>query len=267
MEQLLTFYSGNQRYDTAMLAAFGMVLLTIIGTHFVTTPYGRFGDGSPGFRLSPRLGWFLMELPAPLVFVITFIQGDHATEPVPLVLLAIWLIHYANRGFIFPALMRVAPGHRQTFNFSVVAIGWIVTSLHGYLNGAWISQYGTQFTTAWFTDPRFIAGIVLYYTGFVVIIQSEAIMRNLRPRTMDAEAPRYRIPRGGAYRWVTNAPYLGELMAWTGFAIFTWSLAGVFILSISAANLIPRALANHRWYREQFPDYPSERKILIPFVW
>lgn len=267
MDHLAAFYTGDPRYDTALLAAFGLVLLTIIGTRFVTTPYGRFGDGTPGIRLSPRLGWFLMELPAPLVFVATFIQGDHATEPVPLVLLAVWLIHYGNRTFLFPILMRVAPGHRQSFNFSVVAIGWIVTSLHGYLNGAWISHYGPHFTTAWFTDPRFIGGIALYYAGFVITVHSESIMRNLRPRVMTPGEPRYRIPTGGLYRWVTNAPYLGELMAWTGFAIFTWSLAGLFILSISAANLLPRALANHRWYREQFPDYPAERKVLIPGIW
>ena len=37
-------------------------------------------------------------------------------------------------------------------------------------------------------------------------------------------------------------------------------------LALSAANLVPRALATHRWYRERFPDYPQDRKALIPFV-
>jgi len=46
----------------------------------------------------------------------------------------------------------------------------------------------------------------------------------------------------------------------------TWSLAGVFILGISAANLVPRAFATHRWYRDKFPDYPRHRRALIPFV-
>jgi len=31
------------------------------------------------------------------------------------------------------------------------------------------------------------------------------------------------------------------------------------------ANLAPRALANHKWYKETFPEYPSQRKALIPF--
>ncbi|MEO7015762.1 MAG: hypothetical protein ABI130_12305, partial [Leifsonia sp.] len=32
------------------------------------------------------------------------------------------------------------------------------------------------------------------------------------------------------------------------------------------ANLAPRAMANHRWYRQTFDDYPGSRKALIPFV-
>ena len=38
------------------------------------------------------------------------------------------------------------------------------------------------------------------------------------------------------------------------------------ILLITASNLVPRALATHRWYREQFPDYPAQRRALIPYV-
>jgi 3-oxo-5-alpha-steroid 4-dehydrogenase 1 len=66
---------------------------------------------------------------------------------------------------------------------------------------------------------------------------------------------------------VNNPSYFSELCFWVGFAIMTWSLAGIYILTISMANLIPRAIATHRWYRQRFADYPSKRKILIPYVW
>jgi len=33
------------------------------------------------------------------------------------------------------------------------------------------------------------------------------------------------------------------------------------------ANLLPRARANHAWYKATFPDYPPERKALFPLVW
>ena len=49
-------------------------------------------------------------------------------------------------------------------------------------------------------------------------------------------------------------------------AIATWSLAPVAFAIWTTANLAPRALSNHRWYRQQFPDYPSERRALVPYV-
>lgn len=266
MEQWFSFYTSSGAYNRALAAALGLVLFTVIGTLFVKTPYGRFGEGTPGVRLSPRLGWFLMEFPATVSFMIFYWSGRNALEPVPLVLFAVWCVHYANRGFIFPFRMRVAPDHRQSFNFSVVAIGWIVTSLHGYLNGSYFSEYGSQYVTSWLYDPRFIAGILIYYGGFILTVRSESIMRDLRSRDPKPDEPRYRIPRGGMFRFVTNPQYLGELAAWAGFALFTWSPGGIFIFLISAANLVPRALENHRWYREQFPDYPPERKALVPYI-
>ena len=61
--------------------------------------------------------------------------------------------------------------------------------------------------------------------------------------------------------------HFSELVFWIGFAVFTWSPAGIYIFAISAANLVPRAIATHKWYQERFPDYPKERKALIPFIW
>ena len=77
----------------------------------------------------------------------------------------------------------------------------------------------------------------------------------------------YRIPRGGLFRYVSSPSYLYELLAWSGFALATYTLGAVFVLGMSLANLVPRAAATHRWYREKFDDYPAQRRALIPFVW
>jgi 3-oxo-5-alpha-steroid 4-dehydrogenase 1 len=42
--------------------------------------------------------------------------------------------------------------------------------------------------------------------------------------------------------------------------------AGLAFAVWTAANLIPRALAYHRWYRQEFYDYPPQRKAILPFV-
>lgn len=265
----MTWYTGNAFYDTVLLAAFVLVGLTIIGGIFVKTPYGRFGGDMPGISLSPRLGWFLMELPASVTFLLVYFNGARPCDLVPLVFLIIWCIHYANRGFMFPFLIRVNPGYRQTFSLVVVVSGWIVTTMHGYLNASFFTTHGDHFAASWLSDPRFIIGILIYYSGYFSTIYSEYILRNLRPKdpAERAAGPRYRMPDKGLFKLVTNAQYLSELTAWAGFAIMTWSLAGVFIFLISAANLVPRARLNHRWYLKTFDNYPKNRKILLPFIW
>lgn len=254
-------------YDTVLLVSFVYAGFILVGAFMAKAPYGKLGSESKGLNLPPRLGWFLMELPATLSFVWFYLHGQNAGELVPLIFLGIWLVHYGNRGFVFPLLMRVAKGTRGTFSIIVVVSGWLVTGLHGYLNAVFISELSTHLTPEWLTDPRFIIGVSIYVCGFVLNVHSDAIIRNLRSKTeVESGEKVYRIPEGGLFKYVTNPSYFSELMSFTGFAIATWSLGAVFVLLVSAANLIPRAFQVHRWYREKFEEYPAERKVLIPFL-
>jgi hypothetical protein len=56
------------------------------------------------------------------------------------------------------------------------------------------------------------------------------------------------------------------MVQWAGWALATWSLAGLAFAVYTGANLAPRALAHHAWYRQRFPDYPARRRALVPFV-
>ena len=49
--------------------------------------------------------------------------------------------------------------------------------------------------------------------------------------------------------------------------MLTWSPAGLVFFLWTAANLVPRARSHHRWYQERFPDYPRERKAVIPWLY
>ena len=262
-----TWYTGDPTYDSVLTLSYGLCVLVFIGAAFAKSPYGRFASDSWGLSLNPRLGWFLMELPATLSFVFFYFQGRNRFEIVPLFFLAVWLIHYGNRGFVFPYLIRCPKDAKASFSIMIVLSGWLVTTLHGYLNAVFISDLGTHFTTDWFTDPRFLVGIVIYYASYVLNIHSDAIIRNLRSfEEIERGEKVYRIPRGGLFKYVTNPSYLTEITAFAGFAIATWSLGATFILLITIGNLVPRAFQTHTWYREKFPDYPRERRALIPFV-
>jgi 3-oxo-5-alpha-steroid 4-dehydrogenase 1 len=263
---LSNWYTGDATYDTLLGSALIFAVGVFIISWFFPSPYGRFGSAKYGVSVGPRLGWFLMELPSTLSFLWFFSHGPRRTEVVPLVFLCMWLIHYANRGFFFPFSIRHAKGHKASFSFMVISIGWLVTSLHGYFHATYFTRLHV-YTVDWLKDPRFIIGFIVYYVSYGLNLHCDAIIRNLRPQSeIDAGVKSYRIPEGGLFRWVTNPSYLTELTAWAGFAICTWSLAGVFVLVVSLGNLVPRAFATQKWYRERFPDYPRERKVLIPYL-
>lgn len=264
----MSWYTGDPVFDTILTIGLIFAAFTIVAGFFAQSPYGRFASNEwGGINLDPRLGWWLMEIPASVVFLWFFISNSDDWNPAVLVLGGIWVLHYANRGWIFPLSIRVAPGRRSTFSIMVMALGMFVTGIHGYLNANWFTELGQQFTPDWLSDPRFIVGVIIYACGFVLIVHSEAVMRNLRPRGGAAGGEsRYRIPYGGGFRFVSSPQYLGELIAWAGFSVFTWGLPGVMIFLITAGNLAPRAFATHKWYLEKFPDYPQDRKALIPCV-
>src|SRR5258706_13393892 len=108
-----------------------------------------------------------------------------------------WLVHYGNRGFYFPLHMRVARGGKSSFSFTVIAVGWMVTSLHGYFHASYFTRFG-HYTTAWLEDPRFLLGFALYYLSYALNLHSDAVIRNLRSADEVAAGQKvYRIPQGG----------------------------------------------------------------------
>ena len=263
----MQWYTGNTLYDTLLLVGFAFATFILLFSFKGTAKYGgRFGVKGKGLKLGSKVGWVVMELPGLFVFPIIYFLGRNAMEPVPLFFLAIWLMHYTNRALITPLLMRVQPGTQASFDYSVVLYGWVTLTLHGYFNAAYISELGNHYTPAWFSDPRFIVGLIIYLAGFTINIWSDSILRNLRSKTPSPDEPRYKIPYGGLFRWVTCPQYLGEIISFVGIAIMTWNLGAVFIIAMTVANLVPRALYTHRWFHKYFSDYPTERKAVIPYL-
>ncbi len=246
-----------QLYQYLVALELALAVVTFIALRFITAPYGRHGRGGWGPTVPARVGWLVMESPAPVLFAILYAHGEHRAELVPAVLLAMWQAHYLYRAFGYPFLMRA--GRRMPVVLMLMAIGF--NTLNAYVNATWVSQLG-DYPNDWLTDPRFVTGLVLFVGGLAVNLHSDRILRRLRAPGETG----YRIPRGGAYRWVSAPNYLGEIVEWTGWAIATWSLGGLSFALYTVANLAPRAWDNHRWYHDQFADYPPQRRALIPYL-
>lgn len=143
----------------------------------------------------------------------------------------------------------------------ICASAFCFTAFNGYLNGRWVTAFGSY--DGWASDPRFVLGVALFLAGFAVNQHSDTLLFRLRGRGERG----YKIPTGGLYRHVSCPNYLGEIVEWCGWALATWSVAGLAFALWTIANLAPRALAHHRWYRATFPSYPAERKALVPGLW
>ena len=244
-------------YQTLLWSWFVVAAVTVVALCFLSAPYGRHARAGWGPTLASRWGWVIMETPAALVIAACFTVRP-PSSPTAWIMLALWEMHYVNRAFIFPFRM---PAGDKPMPVSIAAMGAFFNLVNGYLNGRWLTVFG-HYDLDWLADPRFIGGIVVMATGFVINLRADAALRNLR-------APgdtTYKIPVGGLYRLISCPNYFGEILEWTGWAILTWSPAGASFAVWTAANLAPRAWSHHRWYRQQFPDYPRTRRALIPFL-
>jgi len=115
---------------------------------------------------------------------------------------------------------------------------------------------------SWFFDLRFIGGIVLFTAGVYINWKADAMLIGLRKPGETG----YKIPQGWLFKYISCPNLFGELIEWGGFALLCWNLPALTFFIWTAANLVPRALSHHRWYREKFVDYPAERKAVVPFV-
>jgi 3-oxo-5-alpha-steroid 4-dehydrogenase 1 len=90
------------------------------------------------------------------------------------------------------------------------------------------------------------------------------------PASAARRARRYKIPRGGAFEWVSAANLFGEMVEWTGFAIASGlSPAPTCFALFTIANLAPRAWRSHHWYMDRFgAEYARlGRAAVIPLIW
>ena len=237
-------------HHAATLLQIALAALTVLALLRVRAPYGRHARPGWGPLIPARLGWILMEAPAPLGFAWwAFREG--APSGAAALLAALFLLHYVHRTFIFPFRIR-ATG--KTMPASIAAMAILFNLLNSFVQGAAVGGL----VPATF-GPHLVVGAALFLVGLAINLWADQVLIRLR-RHDDG----YHIPHGGLYRWISCPNYFGEILEWTGWAIATASLPGLAFALYTAANLAPRAVDHHRWYHERFPDYPPDRKALVP---
>lgn len=258
-----------------------LALVSFIFLFFFTAPYGRYVEShnTNNYKLVPKhIGWLIMEVPAVLTILIVWILSDVGLKGILYgkielqsffsysVFLFIWEFHYIYRTFIATFL---APEVKKSFRYYVVIMGAIFNIINGFINGWYLFFYmptkvlGSQHNIgANLFDTHFIIGIAIFILGFIIHVKSDVILRQVKLENHG----NYGIPNAFLHKYVASPNYLGEIIQWTGWAILTWSLAGLTFAIFTFANLAPRAYSNLKWYKSKFQEYPKNRKALFPFI-
>jgi 3-oxo-5-alpha-steroid 4-dehydrogenase 1 len=151
----------------------------------------------------------------------------------------------------------------------------LLAQMHGALT-ALLTRLSTDqvdqaHETSW-TRPTFLIGITLFLAGFASNIFHDEILHQLRrdtPLKPDG-THNYAIPHGYLYNYISYPNYFSEWIEFIGFAIAAsprWEYTPPWMFVIAELmTMFPRAYKGHQWYLERFPDYPKDRKIVIPFV-
>lgn len=254
-----------------MLQYFNIFLLTMtitavvvfIALYFVTAGYGVFYNKKWGPTIPNKLGWILMESPVFIVMILLCVFSERNTNIVCLIFLILFEIHYFQRSFIFPFLIR----GKSVMPLSVILMGVVFNTLNALMQGGWIFYLSPEnmYEMKWLTTPQFIIGTMIFFAGMIINIHSDYVIRHLR-KPGDT---RHYLPKKGMFKYVTSANYFGEFVEWLGFAILTWSLSGAVFALWTFANLAPRAAKIYDNYKKEFGDELDTRKVkrIIPFIY
>ncbi|MBD5194943.1 MAG: DUF1295 domain-containing protein [Bacteroidales bacterium] len=250
-------------YYSVIVTMLFLAIIVFVVLHRITAGYGMMYNSKWGLSINNRLGWILMEAPSFVTMLLLWILSERASATVPAIMAILFEVHYFQRTFIFPLLIR----GKSRMPLAIMIMGMIFNVVNAYMIGGWLFYVSPPdyYNINWLYSPTFIIGTIIFFAGMWINLRSDSIVRHLRKPGDN----RHYIPRGGMYRYVTSANYFGEITEWVGYAILTWSLGGLTFAIWTFANLAPRARSIHYRYINEFgKEYKDlNRRYIIPFIY
>lgn len=244
-------------YFWTLPIVFLAVPITFLSLTFIRAPYGRYYTPEWGLDVPSRTGWLIMEIPSAIVFIVIYFSGPKSFQQIPFLLFMVWQAHYLYRSFLFP---RLVVRKRSRMPVVILMSGLIFNTINAF-NVSYYLSFLSNYEKGYLFEWNFLLGLGIYLTGMWIHIKSDLILRFLRNKGKN-----YRVPQGFLFEWVCSPNYLGEMLEWIGFALASWCLPALAFTLFTIANLLPRALSHLKWYRKTFPEFPKNRKAIIPYV-
>lgn len=250
-----------------------LLIMTILGVivfivlQFVTPAYGMTYNPRWGTSIRSKHGWLIMEAPVFFAMLIMFVISlffGHGFNWVTFSMFIFFELHYLQRSFIFPSLMRGT----SKMPISIIIIGIVFNTCNALMQGGWLFYLSPNdyYPISWFWSPQYIIGTVIFFLGMVINMHADRIIRKLRK---DKNDNNYYIPYGWPFKKVSSANYFGEILEWVGFAVLCWSVAGLVFVIWSFANIVPRSKAVYERYTQFFGKEFTDLKRykIFPYIY
>jgi protein-S-isoprenylcysteine O-methyltransferase Ste14 len=235
-----------------------VALGTFVYLFNTVAPYGRHESSGWGLQVSARFGWVVMESPSViLMFILGWVMRDKLNV-IHETFLMIWLIHYIHRTFIYPFWMDMTT---KTMPITIPISAFIFNIINVLVQAIGI-YYFTEYSESWYQSLEFKLGLIVFVTGMFINIYSDFLITRMKKN----KGPGYHIPNSFLHKYISSPNYFGEIIEWLGWAILTWSASGLVFFIWTFANLFPRAISNHAWYKDRFEEYPKNRKAIFPGI-
>lgn len=244
---------------------------------FIKAYYGKFFNKSEDgnciqktlrkiFPVIPsRISWIIQECPCVFVTIFFVIYYFDNLNYKNLLVIAPFLIHYIHRTFVFPFVIHSSKNNPLEITLMAFTFCFFNAIMINRSIFFLIKDYSIDFWMPYFF------GLATFILGMYINIHSDYSMIKQRNENQDTNN-KYIIPRGFMYELISCPNYFGELTEWLGFFVLSNSFSGLVFFVSTFANLFPRAIQYHQWYKSKFKEeFATDknlalRKAIVPFL-
>lgn len=231
-----------------LFGLFAILLGPLDYFEFLPMRYSKFGTEK---GIPSRLAMFILYFFPTIVATISALPYLPTATSIQWMVFGAIIFHFGKRTLEVLFVHKYS-GYMQPFTFGVIVFAYaLMAGLISWLNAVSISEM----------DTAFWIGIVFFIVGEAGNLYHHKLLANLRK-----DEGGYKIPRGGWFEYATCPHYFFELMTWLGLVLLSRHLFTVLVFISMLGYLTARSIKTRRWYRQRFPEFPSDRKRMIPFV-
>lgn len=259
-------YSSEDNFNYSIQLAFIVFDISVFFILFrINAYYGKFFDSSKrkSFTLPNRLSWIIQESPCVFVtiyYIIQLIQDKSTVDDqrrISVLVIIPFLAHYIHRAFLFPFVIKASK--KNPIELTILA--FIFCFFNALIQNRSIFLFSTYQPRHFYSISYIIGGCTMFIGSFINLFHDYYMI------SLTREKEGYILPEGYLYDYISCPNYFGELVEWLGFALMTSTLSAWIFFISSFANLFPRAIKYHNWYKVKFKEtFPSNRLAIFPYV-